>query len=168
MLTFFSANPAAKLFRSPHAAYVVDFLQRQFKDCERIAISHSELQHLLSLYLDDLHETEPEILRDSAEAYLNQWASSETLWLRRYYDKQHAEAVYQLSSHTEDVLRFLTEVTNRSVGFIGTESRLSRIISTLSEIVVRGSDNRERRLEHLKKNRQESRRKSPRSSQVMM
>ncbi|MCA9041347.1 MAG: DUF3375 family protein [Planctomycetaceae bacterium] len=153
LITFFSSNPAAKLFRSTNAAYILDFLHTNFKVQEKISIPHTELQHALTFYLEDLHLSEPEILRDTADTYLNQWASSESLWLRRYYDKLHAESVYQLSSHTEEVLKFLTEMMNRQSGFIGTESRLARIISTLSEIVIRGSDNRERRLEHLRKER---------------
>ena len=59
--------------------------------------------------------------------------------LRRYFDADHSESVYELTPHSEDVLTFLTEVLDRNLNFIGTESRLSRIIATLSDIVVRGS-----------------------------
>jgi len=46
-------------------------------------------------------------------------------------------------------LKFLTSVINRNLAFIGTESRLKRIIDTLSDVVIRGSSDPERRLEHL-------------------
>ena len=99
--------------------------------------------------MEQLHETEPEVLREQAETYLTQWSTGDTRWLRRYYDSQSAESVYQLTPHTEDVLRFLTEILERTLGFVGTESRLTRIIETLSDIVVRGSADPKRRLHHL-------------------
>ena len=41
------------------------------------------------------------------------------------------------------------EALDRSLGFVGTESRLTRIIETLSDIVVRGSSDPVRRLDFL-------------------
>ena len=79
------------------------------------------------------------------------WSTGETRWLRRYFDTQHSEAMYLLTSHSEDVLTFLTQVFDRTIGFVGTESRLSRIIATLSDIVVREIwQMRERRLDFLR------------------
>lgn len=149
LITFFSTNPSAKLLRAQHAPYIIDFLHQHFKQAGQLTSLHSVLQQQLSLYLENLHETEPEILRERADSYLNAWSTGESRWLNRYFDREHAESVYQLTSHTEDVLTFLTTVLERNLGFVGTESRLSRIISTLSDIVVRGSSDRERRLEHL-------------------
>lgn len=154
LITFFSSNPSAKLLRSPHAPYIVHFLHLHFKDRGALASLHSELQQQLSRYLDELHETEPEVLRERADAYLNAWSTGETRWLRRYFDAQHAESVYQLTPHAEDVLTFLTEVLDRTLGFVGTESRLSRIIATLSDLVVRGSADPERRLAYLRAERE--------------
>lgn len=69
--------------------------------------------------------------------------------MRRFYDSGHAESVYQLTPHSEDVLTFLSQVLDQNIGFVGTESRLTRIIETISNIVVRGSADAERRLEYL-------------------
>ncbi len=149
LISFFSTNPSAKLLRSPHSAYVVYFLHQHFKVAENLTTLHSELQQHLSQFLEQLHETEPDILRERAENYLTQWSTGDTRWLRRYYDLKHADSVYQLTPHTENVLKFLTEILERTLGFVGTESRLTRIIETLSDIVVRGSADPERRLQHL-------------------
>lgn len=149
LISFFSNNPSAKLLSSPHSPYVVFFLNRHFKEEEKLASPQSAIQEHLSRYLDQIHETQPEILKDRAEAYLNRWSKGDTRWLRRYFDQEHAESVYQLTPHSEDVLQFLADVLDRSLGFVGTESRLTRMIETLTEIVVRGSDDPERRLRHL-------------------
>jgi len=150
LITFFSTNPSAKLLRATHSAYVIYFLYQQFKIEENLTTPHSVLQQRLKLYLEQIHESEPEILRERADYYLTHWSTGETRWLRRYYDSQHAESVYQLTPHTEEVLKFLTEILDCSLGFVGTESRLTRIIETLSDLVIRGTDDRERRLEHLR------------------
>jgi hypothetical protein len=150
LITFFSSNPSAKLLRAQHAPYVIDFLYLHFKKEGHLTSLHSVLQQHLSSYLENLHETEPEILRDRADAYLNAWSTGESRWLRRFFDSQHAESVYQLTPHTEDVLTFLTGVLEINLGFIGTESRLSRIVGTLSDLVVRGSDDPERRMTYLR------------------
>lgn len=149
LISFFSTNPSAKLLRSPNAAYVVYFLDRHFKVEGHLATPHSELLQRLDQFLEQLHETEPNVLRDRAETYLTQWSTGESRWLRRYFDAQHAESVYQLTPHTEDVLKFLTEILERTLGFVGTESRLARIIETLSDIAVHGSADPNRRLQYL-------------------
>jgi hypothetical protein len=151
--SFFNTSPAAKLLRSPHAAQIIYFLFRHFKETGAITWPQSQLQQRLSEYLEQIHETEPEILRERADAYLTAWSTGDSRWLRRFFDTAHAEPVYELTPHTEDVLRFLSEALNRNVGFVGTESRLKRIIDTLSDIVVRGSDDPARRLEHLRAER---------------
>lgn len=153
LIIFFSTNPSAKLLRATHSAYVINFLNQHFKVDANLTTRHSVLQQRLNQYLEQIHESKPEILREHADTYLTQWSTGETRWLRRYFDSQHAESVFQLTPHSEDVLKFLTEIMDRSLGFVGTESRLTRIIETLSDIAVRGSDDRERRLEHLRAER---------------
>ncbi len=151
--SFFSTSPSAKLMRSPHAAHIVYFLFCQFKDSSNITLPHSRLLQQLSEFLDNLHETDPDILKDRPELYLTDWSSGDSRWLRRYSDAVHSEAVYELTPHSEDVLKFLGESLDRNLGFVGTESRLKRIIGTLSDIVVRGSADRSRRLDHLRAER---------------
>jgi hypothetical protein len=153
LITFFASNPSAKLLRAQHAPYVIHFLHQHFKKEGNLSTLHSVLQQRLAAYLETLHETEPQVLREPGETYLNSWSTGESRWLRRYFDAQHSESVYQLTPHTEDVLTFLTEVLDRNLGFVGTESRLSRIIATLSDIVVRGSADPNLRLKYLRDER---------------
>lgn len=149
LISFFATNPSAKLLRSPHSAYVIYFLNQHFKTAGNLATPHSILVQCLNQYLEQIHETEPDVLRERPEVYLTGWSTGDTRWLRRYFDSRHAESVYQLTPHSEDVLKFLTGILERTLGFVGTESRLTRIIGTLSDIVVRGSADPDRRLAHL-------------------
>jgi hypothetical protein len=151
--SFFSANPAARLLRSPHAAPIAHFLNLQFKKSGDITIGHAELVQRLGEYLNELHVTEPNCLVDRPESYLNDWTSAEVRWLRRYHDADYAEPVYELTPHSEAVLKFLDQALQRSAGFIGTESRLKRIIDTLSDLVVRSSSDPEARLRYLRAER---------------
>jgi hypothetical protein len=153
LISFFSLNPSAKLLRSPHAAYVVFFLHEHFKVAGNLATPHGALQLQLNQFLEQVHERSPNLLRDHADTYLTQWSTGDSRWLSRYFDAAHAESVYQLTPHTEDVLKFLTEVLDRNLGFVGTESRLKRIIDTLSDLVIRGSADTDRRLEYLQAQR---------------
>lgn len=152
--TFFTSSPSAKLMRSPHAAHIIFFLFRQFKESGNITWPHSWLLQHLSDFLEVIHDADPEILKDRPETYLTAWSSGDTRWLRRYLDATHAEAVYELTPLTEDVLTFLREALGRNIGFVGTESRLRRIIETLSDIVIRGSADPTRRLEYLCRERE--------------
>ena len=148
LISFFAASPSAKLLRSTHAPYVIYFLNQHFKEGGNLASQQATLLQRLTQFLDDLHETEPDVLREAPETYLTNWSTGDTRWLRRYIDA-HGELTYQLTPHTEDVLKFLSQVLDQKFGFVGTESRLSRIIETLSDIVVRGSSDPNRRLEYL-------------------
>lgn len=155
LVAYFAGSPAIRLLRSPHAPYVIYFLQQRFKESNSIVAVHSELVAALAAYQEELHRTFPDVLRDRPEAYLTAWCTGETRWLRRFLEVEQSEASYELTPHSEDVLKFLGEVLDRSrLGFVGTESRLRRIIQTLSDLVVRGSDDPQRRLEYLRSERE--------------
>ncbi|MDZ7615542.1 MAG: DUF3375 family protein, partial [Patescibacteria group bacterium] len=149
LISFFAVNPSATLLRSPNAAYIVFFLHAHFKRAGNITIPHATLTQKLSDFLDEVHAAAPDCLRDVPATYVANWSTGDTRWLRRFHDGLHAEPVYELTPNTEDVLKFLAAVVERNLAFIGTESRLKRIIQTLSDVVVRGSPDPERRLEHL-------------------
>ena len=42
LLVYFDTSPALRLLRSPNAPFIIDFLDRQFKQAGRIAIPHSD------------------------------------------------------------------------------------------------------------------------------
>jgi hypothetical protein len=150
LLVYFETSPAVSLLRSPNAPYLLDFLDRTFKQPGRIAMPHSELLAALHAYQEDLSETDPGKLPSRAETYLSDWSSSETRWLRRLLEGGSPEPVYQLTPQTEDVFAFLDRVLEKEVGFIGTESRLKLVIETLADLVVKASDDPQARLEHLR------------------
>lgn len=149
LITFFSSSPAARLLRAQYAPYVIYFLNLAFKTDGNLTQTHSKLRQQLRHFQETLHETQPDVLLDDSDTYLTQWSTGDTRWLRRFYDSTNSDSVYQLTPHTENVIKFLSQTLDRSLGFVGTESRLTRIIATLTEIVVRGSSDTERRLEFL-------------------
>ncbi len=150
LLVYFETSPALRLLRSPNLPFVIDFLDRQFKQPGRIAIPHSELLAALHSYQEDLEESHPDRFSAKAESYLSDWCSSEARWLQRMLEVGRDEAVYQLTPHTEDVFAFLDRVLDHDLGFVGTESRLRIVIDTLSDLVIGASDDPEVRLQHLR------------------
>ncbi|WP_164101156.1 DUF3375 family protein [Candidatus Laterigemmans baculatus] len=165
LVEYFEKSPAIRLFRSPQAPYVIDFLHQRFKASNSIVAVHSELVAELAAYQEELHQRDVDeprdrahrerALRDRPETYLTAWSTGPTRWLRRFLEAGQSEASYELTPESEAVLKFLGEVLDRErLGFVGTESRLRRIIQTLSDLVVRGSDDRERRLEYLRSERE--------------
>ena len=154
--TYFETSPALRLLRSPHAAYIVDFLERQFKDSGeiKIAIPHSELLSDLKAYLEDVQESNPDVLRGKAETYLSDWCSSDTRWLKRFLESGRDDPLYQLTPHTEEVLGFLDQVLDKELGFVGTESRLRQVIQMLHDLVIGSSDDPQVRLADLREQRE--------------
>ncbi len=149
LLAYFETSPALRLLRSTNAAFIIDFLDRQYKQPGRIAIPHSDLLAALIAYQDELQESHAGTLPQRADTYLSEWCSRDTRWLKRLLVSGHDEPVYQLTPHTEDVFIFLDRVLDKDLGFVGTESRLKLVIDTLSDLVVGASDDPETRLRHL-------------------
>lgn len=154
LIAHFDTSPAIKLLRSPLVAFVVEFLHRQFKQPGRILVPSSDLIAALTDYIDEVHETDPNVLRDKAEHYLSAWSSGDTRWLQRSLEAARNEPVYQLTPHTEDVLLYLGRSLERDLAFVGTESRLRLVISTLADLVAGASRDPKVRLSHLQEERQ--------------
>ncbi len=150
LLVYFETSPALRLLRSQNAAFIVDFLDQQFKRAGRITVPYSDLHAALIAYRETVQETESEALRDKPENYLTGWCSSDTRWLHRFLEAGRNEPIYQLTPHTEDVFAFLDGVLEQDLGFVGTESRLRLVIETLADLVVKASDDPETRLAFLR------------------
>ncbi len=153
LLAYFDTSAAVRLLRSTNAPFIIDFLNREFKQKGALAITHSDLRSELSTYQEELHETYPDRLPGPPDEYLATWSSADCLWLRRFLHAQHDEPVYQLTPATEDVLSFLQRLIANELTFVGTESRLKLVIDTLADIVVKASDDPEQRLAHLRAER---------------
>ena len=155
LLTYFKTSPALGLLRSPNAPFIVEFLNRQFKQAGRITALYSDLLAALAAYQEELRETYPGVLCDKPESYLSDWCSSDTRWLHRFLEADRNEPVYQLTPHTEDVFSFLDRALDKDLGFVGTESRLRLVIETLADLVMGASDDPETRLDHLRNEKQQ-------------
>lgn len=153
LLVYFETSPALHLLRARSAPFVIDFLDQQFKQCGRIAVPHSDLLAALIGYLEALDESHPNALTGKADAYLSDWCSRDTRWLQRFLEADRDEPVYQLTPHTEEVFNFLDRVLNQDLGFVGTESRLKLVIETLTDLAIGASDDPEKRLQHLREER---------------
>jgi hypothetical protein len=150
LIVYFETSPALGLLKSSNAPFIIDFLDRQFKQAGRIAIPHSELLPALIEYRERTRETYPDRLPSRADVYITEWCSPDALWLRRFLEASRDEPLYQLTPHTEDLFVFLSRVLDRDLGFVGTESRLKLVIDTLTDLVVGSSDDPESRLTHLR------------------
>lgn len=81
LIVFFSSDPAAKLLKADSAPYVTYFLNQTYKVESNLSLSQSDLQSRLTRFLERLHETEPDVLCDSAQNYLTKWSTGDTLLL---------------------------------------------------------------------------------------
>ena len=161
LLSHFENSSSIGLLRARHAPYVIDFLYSVYKQPRELghaaaaSLGAEELTRSLRGYLDQIHQVSPEVLTDSAETYLADWCGSQKRYLRRFLEADVDEPQYELTSSTEDVLTFLDSVARREKQFVGTESRLKRIIETLADLAVGASENVEQRLDYLRKQRDE-------------
>lgn len=151
----FEHSPAIRLLRSTNAPYVIEFLTRQFKLSGTITRRHSDLVSGLREFQRDLtSRSQKKGLSDSAENYLNAWCDDETRWLHRFLEADHPEPVYELTPDSESVLTFLDRMVQQDMGFVGTESRLKLVVSTLSDLTIGASTDPQTRLKHLHAERQ--------------
>lgn len=67
-----------------------------------------------------------------ALSYLNDWASPEKGWLRKFYREGNDEPYFDLTPATEKTLVWLVSLGERS--FVGTESRLLTLFELLRQI----------------------------------
>ena len=153
-LVFLRAHPAWALLRSPHAALVLSFCSRVFVERNAADIRADELVAALDDELYALHERlGDEAFPKTAAAYLDDWASADHGWLRKYYPPDSDEARYDLAPAVERALLWVQELRPRE--FVGTESRLSTIFELLRQMVYGADDDPEHRLVELRRRRAE-------------
>ncbi len=154
LVAYFESSPAIRLFRSTHAPFIICFLHEQFKEAGVITRSQSELAVALTAFKQTLCEAGYEALVDRSESYLTAWATGETRWLNRFVAVDQSEASYELTTHSEDAIKFVNSALERDLRFVGTESRLKRIIETLNDLVIGSSTDPDQRLAHLQAEKQ--------------
>lgn len=112
---------------------IASFLHRSFIAPNVRTISRRQLASQLDDHLFHLQETAGEnLFPKAAISYLDDWASDDRGWLRKYYPQGQDEPHYDLTSQAEQALEWLKGIGQRS--FIGTESRLMTVFGLLKQI----------------------------------
>jgi hypothetical protein len=134
LLTQRRTHPAWRLLAADHAPMIASFLHQSFIAPNVRTVSRQQLASQLDDHLFHLHELAGEIVFPKpATAYLDDWASDERGWLRKYYPTGQDEAHFDLTSSTELAIEWLSGLGKRA--FIGTESRLMTVFDLLHQIV---------------------------------
>lgn len=148
------AHPAWTLLRSQNSSLVLSFLGRVFVDGNLGDIGASELSSLLD---DELYALNQRLGEDRyprrAGEYLDDWASPEHGWLRKFYAAGSDEARYGLTPAVEKAILWLSDLRQRD--FIGTESRLNIIFELLRQMVFGSADDPQLQLSELRRRRAE-------------
>jgi hypothetical protein len=148
-------HPAWVLLRSPHAPLILAFLGRVFVDGN---LGGQPAPTVIGLLDDELYalnsraEGEPSFPRP-AVAYLDDWASPEKGWLRKYYPAGVDEAHYDITPAVEKAVLWLKDLRRRQ--FVGTESRLNTLFELLRQMVFGADTDPDSRLADLRRRRAE-------------
>ena len=126
-------SPAWRLLRADSAPLVLSFLHRVFVEENVRAIPAAELASRLDDQLYALNERVPRSFPRSAREYLDDWASPESGWLRKYYPEDSDEPHFDATPAVERALQWVAAQRDRD--FVGTESRLNTIFDLLRQIV---------------------------------
>lgn len=133
---------------------IASFLHRSFVAPNMRSMPRQELAAQLDDHLFQLHEAEgQEMYPKTALAYLDDWASDERGWLRKYYPQGQDEPHYDLTSPAEQAVEWLGSLGQRA--FIGTESRLMTVFDLLKQIVDGTELNPRARIEELQRRKAE-------------
>ena len=126
-------HPGWRLLAAGHAPLIASFLHASFIVPNVRSVGRQQLASTLDDYLYQLHDAAGATLfPKAATAYLDDWASDDSGWLRKYYPPGAEEAHYDLSAATEQAIEWLGKLGQRA--FIGTESRLMTVFSLLHQI----------------------------------
>ena len=134
-LTGLRTHPAWRLLQADSAPLIISFLHRSFIASNERSIPAEELATKLDDYLHHLRETKGETkFPRKGRQYLNDWASGEQGYLRKYYPAASVgdEPLFDLTPATEKVIEWISGFEQKQ--FVGTESRLLTVFRLLSEI----------------------------------
>lgn len=147
-------HPAWRLLRSDHAALVASFLHRVFVAPNVRVMASADLAEALE---DELYALRQQLGDDAfpkdALEYLNDWASPEKGWLRKFYRQGSDDPQSDLTPATEKAIAWLGTLTERS--FVGTESRLLTLFELLRQMSEGTESDPARRMAELHKRRDE-------------
>ncbi len=150
-LTGLRSHPAWKLLQADSAPLIISFLHRSFILANQRSIAAEELSTRLDDYLYHLREsTGKNRFPRKGRDYLNDWASGEQGYLRKYYPAASAgdEPLFDLTPATEKVIEWVSGFEQKQ--FVGTESRLLTVFRLLSEIAQETETDPQLRIDRLK------------------
>ncbi|MFP4146979.1 MAG: DUF3375 domain-containing protein [Halorhodospira sp.] len=147
-------HPAWRLLAADSAPLVLGFLCRAFVEPNHRARPQGVLINALEDYLHGLRaELGEDAYPRSAADYLNDWASDERGWLRKFYPPSTDEPHFDLTPATETALQWLDELQERQ--FVGAESRLMTVFELLRQVVHGSETDPEARIAELERRRGE-------------
>ena len=145
-------HPAWRLLSATSGPLVVSFLSRVFVDANAREIRQGDLVEALE---DDLlalrRRFGDHVYPRAARAYLDDWASADQGWLRKYYVANSDEPRFDLTAPAEQAIRWLATLTTRS--FVGTESRLLTLLNLLRQMHHGSQADPDIRIAHLRQQR---------------
>ncbi len=144
-------SPAWRLLRADSAPLVLSFAHRVFVAENVRSISATELASRLDDVLYALNERTPKSFPRQAKAYLDDWASPEQGWLRKYYPDGSDEPHFDATPAVEKALQWVTALAERD--FVGTASRLNTIFDLLRQIVFGTETDPVARIDELRRQR---------------
>jgi flagellar motility protein MotE (MotC chaperone) len=142
-------SPAWRLIRAESAPLLLSFLHQVFVQENVRSIAATELASRLDDELYALNERMPKSFPRPAKAYLDDWASPESGWLRKYYPEGTDEPHFDATPAVEKALQWVRTLGERD--FVGTESRLNTIFDLLRQIVFGTETDPRARIEEIKR-----------------
>jgi hypothetical protein len=147
-------HPAWRLLRSDHAVLAASFLHRVFVAPNVRVMSAADLAEALEDELYALRQQRgDDVFPKGAIDYLNDWASPDKGWLRKFYRQGTDESQFDLTPATEKALAWLGTLTERS--FVGTESRLLTLFELLRQMSEGSEPDPAKRIAELQRRRDE-------------
>lgn len=149
-------HSAWRLLASHNAPLVLSFLGRVFIDANA---SNLPARRLIDELDDELYAVNQRFTDEDgsprfprpAKQYLDDWASPERGWLRRFYPPDRDEPHFDLTPAVEKALAWVDDLRART--FIGTESRLTTIVELLRQMVYGADEDPAARLADLRRRR---------------
>ena len=145
-------SPAWRLLRADNAPLVLSFLGQVFVEENARSLPGPELVSRLD---DELFALNERLGADTypkpAKAYLDEWASPEVGWLRKYYPEGSNEPHFDATVAVEKSLSWLESIRERS--FVGTESRLNIVFELLRQLAFGAETDPDVRLAELQRRR---------------
>ncbi len=147
-------HPAWRMLRSDHAPLIASFLHKVFIVPNVRVMAQAGLSEALEDELFDLRERlGADNFPKAAIEYLNDWASNEKGWLRKFYPQGADEPHFDLTPAAEKAISWIWTLTER--GFVGTESRLLTLFTLLKQMTEGSETDPQTRVAELRKRHDE-------------